>query len=446
MNSDQVRPGLRFHGRVCPFPSTAGLTLAVLFRFLAAEPVVIRGSQLPSLLGTPITHFRMCDASGRAIPFQIDELTSEGEYVCDQGNEPNADSGNGILDELDEIVFMREDCSECATDDHLLPPCENRSFLPVRTGGDGKACRIAYCTGDTSITLLTVGYITYDHSTQSLQTPRYFARFGTDRFHFTSAGIMDGKGPALIRLTRELRIEISLKAIWGLLPLKFTEDNLVCFVKRYKCGPVRLIRRGDFHLRIGLGIKGSRAAVNQICYPDMVQVPVSVHLPVRFRNFFREAFIEMSPVIDSAGIPFTISVPECRIAENVSGKEPVDHLTPCAPEGKMFTFLNQKHLGYGWLLQSDLPGPSEGSGFVFRRPSSRGGYAEFGYRLTLRDIPRGRYAITNWVLFSSGSPGTLEAVRDAIEKPATVETGGNGCGHHRIHAGLSHLSGKGKPR
>ena len=94
-----------------------------------------------------------------------------------------------------------------------------------------------------------------------------------------------------------MRVKIYLRALWGLLPITYSENNIVCEVKRFKVGPIRLIRRGDFHLNLGLWMKGSHAAVNQLCYPDMVKVPVYVHVPIRFNSFFSRAYIEMTPVI-----------------------------------------------------------------------------------------------------------------------------------------------------
>ncbi|MBN1575119.1 MAG: hypothetical protein JW913_01105 [Chitinispirillaceae bacterium] len=418
----------RFH--LPSFPSR-GSFLALLFfssagSSLSAEPVVVLGEQFPELLGRPVERMRMCDNAGNAIPFQIDEVTADGEYVCDRGEAANGDSGNGLLDLQDEIVVLREDC----------PPCEEttRAAIAARKQGGrvfqrlmidtGWQCRAAWLTDDTSIALSTVSYITYDHSRRLLRTPAYFAQFGEKRFHFIRAGIRSGGDTGWIDLTKELRVEIFLSALWGILPIHYTEDNLICFVKRYKAGPVRLIRRGDFHLRLGFGIKGSRAAVNQLCYPQMVRVPVKVHLPVRFKHFFREAWLEMSPVIDRAGLPFVFSIhgSQCTFTAGVAGNAPLDTLLQCSPDGTPFTFLNGTH-GFGWLLTTDLPATSEnGSGFVFRRPSSRTGNTDCGYRLMIHDVPRGRYDITNWVVFSSGAAGGVGQALQRITNPALVST------------------------
>jgi hypothetical protein len=404
------------------------IVIMVLCGAVASEPVIITGAQMPLLLGERIAKLRMIDASGRPIPFQIDERTTDGEFVCDRGDASNDTAGNGLLDTTDEIVFLREDASPVAGGTSPSPvPVQVSGGLryPVIIGSDGNAA-IAYVTDDPSVDYSPVRYIRYDHATQYLETPWYFAQFAVNRFHFIRAGIRGADGASLLPLTKELRVEIFLRALWGILPIHYTEDNLVCFVKRYKAGPVRLIRRGDFHLNVGLGLRGSRAAVNQICYPDLVSVPVSVHLPVRFGLFFREAWLEMSPVIDRAGGPFTFSIDgtSCRFSAKPGGGGTIDTLVACTPDRTPFSLLEAGR-GFGWMLSTDMPGTSSGgSGFIFRRPSSRSGIADCGFKLMIRDVPRGRYRITNWICFTREGQADIVSVFNRLNKPPQVRTPG----------------------
>lgn len=394
---------------------------------ILAEPVVIRGARFADLVGTPLDRIRLCDGHGRPIPFQIDELTAQGEYVCDRGEDANGDSGNGLLDREDEIVFLREDCRPCGESAELWKKrresgCTVQKIL-IRDGGEGGECRAAWICNDTTAGLSNVHYINYDHGSQSVKTPWYFARFGRDRFHFVTAGISTGKDGGWVDLTRELRIEISMRALWGLLPISFTEDNLICFVKRYKTGPIRLIRRGDFHLRLGLGIKGSRAAVNQICYPQMVSVPVNVHIPVRFRSFFREAWLEMTPEVSKKGANYSFSLSGKGFSERLGDTSAIDTLVSSRLNRNLFTITDQRS-AVGWVLLTDLPETDGiGSGFVLRRPSERDAIAECGYRLMIHDVPKGRYDITNWVFFSQDGLKSIDRDFRGITAPAIVETG-----------------------
>jgi len=399
------------------------LLLLLLTTVCSAEPIVLKGAWVPQLLGKPVASIRICDTTGNPIPFQIDEMTADGEFVCNSGTEPNSTAGNGVLDSLDEIVFMREDGTRC----EFLPPHREQVTIGgsvwyplwVTSASGTFAVRIA---SDATQPLSIVKYVSYDHTTQLLTAPRYYAAFAPNRFHFTRAGVRCGEGGGWTHLTRELKVEISLKALWGMLPIHYTEDNMICYVKRYKVGPIRCIRRGDFHLRLGLGVKGSRAAVYQVCYPQMVSVPVKVHIPVRFRTLFSSAWIEMTPVIDTAGAQAIFSVPECSISRNLGQSSFIDSLYPCLPVGKMYTVADNR-CGYGWFLTTDIPKEGiAGSGFVVRPTTSEQGIALCGFRLSIRDVHKGRYTITNRVLFPSAAESTTAAALQTLLVPTKIVT------------------------
>ena len=396
------------------------LQVLAMVTWVTAEPIVVRGELMQALLGTPVGTIRVTDLYGHPIPFQIDEVVEEGEYVCPLGEEPNTEAGNGVLDSADELVFLSRDASVVDSvpgDDSAVVRDSTGVVLYVTRSGSLRAVRV---TSDPSVGLSPVRYVEYDHAVQRVRTDQYTAAFGRDRFHFMQAGIRGGGGDeGYLLLTNELRVEIQLRAFWGLVPISYTEDNLVCLVKRYKAGPVRLIRRGDFHLNLGLGIKGSRAAVNQMCYPDLVCVPVRVHLPVRFRSFFREAYIEMTPVINERGAGYAFNVPSQGISLALDTTTQLDTLVQVVPDNTFFRVDNGTH-GYGWLLRSTIERMHlGGSGYVLATPSERGGIGHCGFRLALTDLPRGYYTITNWVVFATGVD-ELSATYQAIAAPSTI--------------------------
>ncbi len=422
--SEGCRPGISIYvNKILAF-----LILTILLSTtVMAEPIVVCGKCFPSLLGKPVKDLRVCIEPERAIPFQVDEVTAEGEYICDSGKYANSGEGNGLLDSADEIVFLCEDCIPCRDTSALDSAFRRRegTVFYRLTIDTGNSCRAVYVIYDPSVSVSSVRYIYYNNSQQMLQTPWYYAQFGRERFHFVDAGIVDSDGKTTIKLTKELKIEIFLSALWGILPIRYSENNIICFVERYKCGPVRLIRRGDIHLRLGFGIKGSNAKLNQICYPEVVRVPVELNLPIRFKHFVREAWIEMCPVIDKAGGEFVFSIPDspCRLRERIDGEIPFDSLIPCSPDRYNFTVM-KSGTGIGWMLLTNLPKIFvNGSGFIFRRPSPRNGLAECGYRLVIHDIPRGRYDITNWVLFSQKSESEIGDMINKIINPAEIRIG-----------------------
>ncbi|MBN2036821.1 MAG: hypothetical protein JW768_08780 [Chitinispirillaceae bacterium] len=385
------------------------------------EPIVINGSLIPELVGTPLCDVRVINSMGMPIPFQIDEITQDGEYVCPEGEKPNTDKADGTLHKQDEIVFLWKDAH---AQDTLSGYADSDSgaTAPVRvTVTKQNEKRYVWICNDRTKPLSANAYITYDHERQLLGTPYYFAQFARDRFHFIRAGIMDFEKKSFFGLTNELRVVIMLKALWGLLPITYTEESIVCRVKRYKQGPIRLIRRGDFHLKVGLGIKGSRAVVYQMCYPQIVKVPVRVHLPVRFRFFFKEAFIEMTPVLSREAGAFRFMIPSIDFTETMSAHG-VDTLIPAFPDKGYLVSDGSK--GYGWITRMSIDSSFlPGSGYVLRRPSTRQGLAECGFRLSVRDLPRGYYDIVNWVFFSRERLEGHAQELLSVLAPSTISSG-----------------------
>jgi hypothetical protein len=391
------------------------MTILFLANLVHSEPIVLNGSMISSMLGKPIKSLRVLDVTGKVIPFQIDEVTREQEYVCPNGVNPNIEEGNGVLDSADEIVFLLEDCITGDT----VGFGKNRSIVTLGMGEQKRFIRIVE---DTLIPISSKSYIDYNDEKRLLKTPWFYAQFAKDRFHFERAGVADPGNGTYCDFTDELSIEIKMSALFGLIPIRYTENNLICFVKRWKTGPIRLIRRGDFHLNLGLGIKGSRAYVNQVCYPQVVKVPVTLHVPVRFGALFRNAFVEMAPVVKTgaSGLVYTDNGKfRCPLNTAVT----MDTVFPIAPWNSVLS-VNNGRLGYGWVLQTTIPVQSlSGSGMLVKTFSERPKTAECGYRLNVDEVEKGYYEITNWVLFSGmRSDGTLRFDESFISNPISVST------------------------
>jgi hypothetical protein len=59
---------------------------------------------------------------------------------------------------------------------------------------------------------------------------------------------------------------------------------------------------------------------------------------------------------------------------------------------------------------------------VLRRPSKRGGVAECGFKLAIRDLPKGDYDIINWVFFSKDRIEVHKKELLAVLDPAIITT------------------------
>ena len=76
-------------------------------------PVIILGSKIRAASRYPINTYRLFrtgnNGMAEPIPFQIDEINEWGDYVLDQGGDITKNTGNGIFDLQDELVFMGDD-------------------------------------------------------------------------------------------------------------------------------------------------------------------------------------------------------------------------------------------------------------------------------------------------------------------------------------------------
>lgn len=82
-------------------------------------PIIIPANKIRTIAQYPVKNYRVfrSSASGEAIPipFQIDEINKIGDYVLNEGPHVNAQTADGIFNDLDELSFMGDDVGPVAT-------------------------------------------------------------------------------------------------------------------------------------------------------------------------------------------------------------------------------------------------------------------------------------------------------------------------------------------
>jgi hypothetical protein len=134
------------------------------------EPVVIKGSEVPALIGAPAAKLYVYTFNGNAlvgnpIPAQVDEVTAGGSYVT---------SEDGVLDGNDEIVFMAKDLGDQPIDTAVLTGTlpiapawyEIEVIDPLSPGKKGWA----YLVRRDTLTSISTDYVDYDHATKRIVT------------------------------------------------------------------------------------------------------------------------------------------------------------------------------------------------------------------------------------------------------------------------------------
>ncbi len=402
--------------------NTALICIGIIFA-LHGEPIVITGALLPMLCGKPLHTIRVLDSDNKPIPFQIDEISPEGEYICDKGESPNTNLSNGILDSRDEIAFLTNNLLPVDSLAQKRDYKKNAATSDIFVEASNKRTYLIRIVSKSTFPLSSDHTITYDPVKDLVETPWYFAQFDKGKFHFLQAGIKSSGSEHYQNIAGLLHVNIFFKTLIGNFKFQLNQDNLDCPVKRYKIGQIRLIKRGDFSLHLSFLFRVSKAAVNQICYAQMVCVPVSLHAPIRFKSFFSEAYIEMAPAITQAGDGFTYAIPSIHASFVVGAKKTPAHVIKTNPNHVAATFFKDS-LGYTWYLDAGIDSIFlRESSFFLRRSGLASNQTECGYKLSINDLPIGRYPIVNWIFFAHSNEDLAESIRP-LSVPATIYANG----------------------
>jgi hypothetical protein len=228
------------------------------------DPVILTGDQFPDWLGTPIDTLALYAWDGafwRAVPFQVDELTADGNWT------PFED---GLLDANDQIVLMGFDSgipSDCAASFDLVGEAHTRSAITVSDPLNGETGTVYLYTG---LPVSEQEYVMVDVDAQTVAG----SYNGSHRMTFGGAadppfvglaglevnGSADIIDRLKLRINARARIQPFCSAFLPLLPIDLTEqsigENLNPDTGITVAGAVRAVA-GNSDL-FGLQIYGSR--------------------------------------------------------------------------------------------------------------------------------------------------------------------------------------------
>lgn len=275
-------------------------------------PVILTVAEAPAL-GLQQTEqigvYSIQDNALRAIAFQIDHKDFAGEFVLGPAHEAErsrerADSWKArrrlleaqgrdeaslaeerrrwlaaenltTFDGGDELVFMAWDAGNKAA---TLP--EGPAWLEVEVRIDSSTVRYAYvAVGDTGLAASDVDYVAFDPATQTVRSAFAEIGFAPER-PIVIESFRDRISPSELStdfLDRfKLRLEIKPVGFFG---ISFHEDDVESRTIAYKDGPIRVIRRNLFWLEFLFIRVTPKAFANYIFYPNMMLVPIVVHVP-----------------------------------------------------------------------------------------------------------------------------------------------------------------------
>jgi hypothetical protein len=252
----------------------------------------VAGPGLRMLSGARLDHLTLVactPAACQPIPFQIDERDPAGNWVLDQGPEPNADQASGVLQDNDLLLFMAADAAERAGRADL-PPTTTAAEIAIRDPLS-HTTRWAYLVGYPRIAPRSdVSYVDYDPVNDRVRgahvslgfrngVPDYLALDGSD-------------GPTGPNLLDRLKVRATATFLWGLLHFSRNENDLTTQFVAWRRGPIRVIRQQRQWVRIGWGIRSPTFGSYTYFYRDFAELPVSLRLNFPPRYFFGDIAIE----------------------------------------------------------------------------------------------------------------------------------------------------------
>jgi len=276
------------------------------------DPLLISGRQLPQLIGKDIGHVRVFALrAGKfvAIPFQIDQRDSSGQWVWDvvyrkrfafideesdgankwksatSGNRTVDDEdpvGTALIDANDVLVFMAEDAGDYSKAPHegidapLILSLEVSDPLSEARGWVYVAAFSA-----PPPPLSETRYMKYDAQRKTVESPIY-------SFHFSDEHMALIHNLQVNHVTVVDRIRVH-GAITLSFPvpdrkLTFDEEDIHGHTAGYIAGPVRIVKRNIAHLSLVGGlVRAPEVTCDSFYYPHHAQIPVclSTGFPIK---------------------------------------------------------------------------------------------------------------------------------------------------------------------
>jgi hypothetical protein len=249
------------------------------------QPLILKGSQLPSLSGVDIGHlevFAIHGGKAGPIPFQVDELSHEGRYALPEG--PAGTPGNlrPTFSPDDEIALMLSDLGEKSTATAQLPSQVFEIEVADPLGG---SLRYAYVSVAGAPRLSDRRYVAFDPRTDTIETDHY--RVGLSNGLPTDFATQNGLGEHRPNLIDRMKVRLTTLVI-GLIRFSFSEDDIHSQLLAWKVGPIRVVRRLSHSVNLLLGLHSPVFERNDFFYRDHLETPFRMHFSWAPRIFFRD--------------------------------------------------------------------------------------------------------------------------------------------------------------
>ena len=246
-------------------------------------PVIINGEQLPQVEGKNLHNLRVFSFKNghtSLIPFQIDQLNSDGDWVWGLSKNKNLTHDNedpdnsNLFDHNDQLLFMTSDLGEKSP---LLPHTLLSSdvVLEVQVNKlDSKQALgwvyIAYYASKPP-PLSSKNYMNYQADNLRVKSPIYQMTY-SNKF----IAVMDQLSINGIELIDRLKIrgDIKIGFLFFSSTVNFNEENVEGYPVGYINGPIRIIKRVVNYVVLSSGMRSPSLNCDHFYYSNHAKIPI----------------------------------------------------------------------------------------------------------------------------------------------------------------------------
>jgi len=272
-----------------PAGGTAGARAGARGMTRQVDPVILTGEALGGLAGAEVESLRLYAVRGgllEPIPHQIDRRDENGDFIFPGqggGVEPASPARLGPRDEL---VFMARDLGDRLQGGARRTPWrrENgcRYGLEIRVadpvdGAEGWAYLFSF---DLPPARSPVDYVSYDPQEDMLSSPAYHIGFKNPRvrtsLNYTALRDADGNG---VDLVDRFKARGEATFLWGALRIARDESDFRSRVLAILDGPVRVVRKSRYSLRLLWNVPTPGAESLTYFYRNYIELPTELDIP-----------------------------------------------------------------------------------------------------------------------------------------------------------------------
>jgi hypothetical protein len=269
--------------------------------------IVIRGAKTGHNLHREIDRlsvFAKVNDNVQPIPFQVDEINKEGEWILpdippylDKSDyKIEQDEDHGKLDENDELVFMVRDSGDRMDQREYPPGAEAVDEIMLIDPTDNHWAWVYLCSFSTSSPPLSdKDYVSYKFPDNHIVSSNYKLGFSLEvPISWDYLGFR-GEPDMVDRLKIRLFIKMFGKEF------RLDETNFTSNLSAFKDGPVRVIRRVRSAVRLNKILKTPSAASETIYYQNAVAIPFRIKNPINLKpikKLFALRYIKVRAGID----------------------------------------------------------------------------------------------------------------------------------------------------